>query len=93
MMWIYNMAEHVSKKIRLGFLFTFIVLSMLILGIAGVVFALLISMLPVFSQVSTLQMVIIGGGYGAFLFGMIGAGVYYLIREPDADDDSIKNDN
>lgn len=93
MMWIYNMAEHVSKKTRLGFLFTFIALSMLILGIAGVVFALLISMLPAFHQVSTLQMIIIGGGYGAFLFGMIGAGVYYLIREPDANDDSINKNN
>lgn len=79
---IKKMAEYLSAKTGAGICRSFIAVCMLTLGIAGCIIACVLHALPFFAAVGLVKLVIICGGYGAFLFGMLGGGVYLLIKEP-----------
>lgn len=82
MKWLCTKTNELSHRTGIGNMKLFIALSTVICGIAGCVAALILHMIPLFDSLPFVELEFICGGYGAFLFGMMGSALYLLIKEP-----------
>lgn len=82
MKWVCTKINELSHKTGIGNMKLFIIVSMVVCGLAGCVAASLLHMIPVLGDVSLAKLMFICGGYGMFLVGMFGSAVYLLINEP-----------
>lgn len=76
---IWNMANRMTDRRDMGLVRLFLAMNTVAFGIAGCALAGVLSVVPLFAKVSFVQLLLICGGYGAFLVGLIGGAAYLVI--------------